>query len=577
MKKALKYTCAAALIASAMSSCTKQLDEYNPGGATADAVWSTPQGFVTAVNAAYWAQRYWYGKEDGVFMSETGTDIWINSSNNSGYARQISKYDGIAGSVGYINNTWKNWWIGVNQANAGIGRIDEAGFTDPVEKGKRLGELRFLRAWYYWHIVETWGNTMLRLKETAEFENTATRSTIKDIYDVIIGDLEYAKDNLPNDWGAEYSRASKKSALGLLARVYLTRGYYPDADATAMFTKARDIAKQLIANPMGASLYATPAQLWDPANNKKNKEALYTISNSSVSTTFNFDANGNREHQYFLAGYSTKPGMKQTKDYGRDGGRLLMPTKYLLTLFEPGDKRYDASFQEQWFNNAGKFTWTPKNYTTYGKNNGKDSVAMVTGGPGGTNQVIDTATLAMWVSRNPIANKSTLNYCAFDLDDIYDGTGKVKDLFGNFPSFRKFMDPNRSTDVTSQVGFNDIIVIRLAEMYMIAGEAEYKLGNLSAAADQFNVIRNRAGAPAIAGTDINPSWILDERAREFCGEHLRFFDLKRILRGDEWANWIKSKNPDITLVKAPYWVRPISQTELNGLINATEFGQNSGY
>lgn len=585
MKKALKYTCAAALIATAMSSCTKQLDEYNPGGATADAVWSTPQGFITAVNAAYWAQRYWYGKEDGVFMSETGTDLWINSSNNSNYARQISKYDGIAGTVGYINNTWKNWWIGINQANAGIDRIDDAGFTDAVEKGKRLGELRFLRAWYYYHIVETWGNTMLRLKETSEFENTATRSTIKDIYDVIISDLEYAKDNLPNTWSntlgtGEYSRASKKSALGLLARVYLARGYYPDADATAMFTKARDIAKQVIDNQgtFNVSLYSTPAELWDPANNKKNKEALYTISNSSVSTTFNFDANGNREHQYFLAGYSTKPNLKQSKEYGRDNGRLLMPTKYLLQLFDPGDKRYDASFQEQWFSNVDTtFQWYSAdgkdgNFKAFGALNNKDhSVA-------DNHLTIAKGDLALWVSRNPIPNKSTVAYCAFDLDDIYDPvTGKVKDLYGNFPSFKKFMDPNRTTDVTSQVGFNDIIVIRLAEMYMIAGEAEYKLGNTAAAADQFNVIRNRAGATPITGNLITPKWILEERAREFCGEHMRFFDLKRILRGDEWANWIKTNNPDITLVKAPYWVRPISQNELNGLINAAEFGQNAGY
>jgi hypothetical protein len=131
--------------------------------------------------------------------------------------------------------------------------------------------------------------------------------------------------------------------------------------------------------------------------------------------------------------------------------------------------------------------------------------------------------------------------------------------------------------VTQQQGYNDIFVIRLAEMYLIAGEAEYKLGNAGPAADLFNVLRTRASAPAIGSGLITPTWILEERARELCGEHIRWFDLKRILRGDEWANFIKLKNPDITLVKAPYWVRPISQTELNGLLNATEFGQNTGY
>jgi hypothetical protein len=575
----ISWGAAALVVASVASSCSKQLDEYNPGGATADAVWSTPQGFITAVNAAYQSQRYWYGKEDGVFMSETGTDIWINQSQQK-YANQVSQYNGLAGTVGYINNTWKNWWIGVNQCNAGIGRIDGAGFKDDAEKNKRLAELRFMRAFYYWHIVETWGNVMLRTKEITEYENTATRSTIKEIYDLLLGDLEFAKDYLPNDWGAEYSRATKKSALGMLARAYLSRAYYPDADATTCFTKARDYANLVIANKSvyGVSLYATPADLWNPANNKKNKESLYTISNSSVTTSYNFDANGNREHQYFLANYSTtRPGLKQTKDYGRDGGRLLMPTRYLLQLFGPGDKRYDASFQEQWFNNSGKFTWTPKNFSTYGAYNKKDSTAMVTGGPGSTNQVIDTLQLSLWISRNPIANKATVPYAAYDLDDIYDASGHSKDPNGSYPALKKLMDPLRTTDVTNQYGTNDILVIRLAEMYMIAGEAEYKLGNLGPAADQFNVIRTRAGATTIVGTDITPGWILDERAREFCGEHMRWFDLKRIFRGDEWANYILQRNPDITLVKAYHWLRPISQTELNGLINAIEFGNSPGY
>jgi hypothetical protein len=323
------------------------------------------------------------------------------------------------------------------------------------------------------------------------------------------------------------------------------------------------------------SLWATPVDLWNPANNKRNKEALYTISNSSVTTTYNFDAAANKLHQLFIANYPSHPGMKVSKDYGRYGA-LFMPTKYLLNLFGAGDKRYDACFQEKWLNNNGKFTWTPANFKTYGKLNNKDSLTMV-GGSTGPNLIIDTNTLALWISRTPIPNKSTVNYCAFDLDDLYNTNGTVKDAIGNFPSFKKFMDPLRPVDVTSQTGTNDILVIRLAEMYAIAGEAEYKLGNSGEAAIQFNFIRNRAGAPAVIAADINPTFILEERAREFCGESMRWFDLKRILKGDEWVDYIKTRNPDITLIKPDYWVRPISQNELNGLLNATEFGQNAGY
>src|SRR5689334_7049973 len=83
------------------ASCS--IDEYNPSNANADEVWSTPEGFVTAVNGAYSELRSWYGKEDGIFMSETGTDLWINEPKNSGYARQLTKYDGLSAADGNPN------------------------------------------------------------------------------------------------------------------------------------------------------------------------------------------------------------------------------------------------------------------------------------------------------------------------------------------------------------------------------------------------------------------------------------------------------------------------------------------
>jgi hypothetical protein len=569
---------AAALVAVTLTSCHKNLDEYNPGGATTDGIWDNPKNFVTAVNAAYFPTRYWYGKEDGVFMSETGTDLWYNNVDRLTFGRQLSRYLDFDSKTGYVRNTWKWLWIGINQCNTAIGKIDEAGFTDEADKNRRLGELRFLRAFYYWHIVETWGNVMFRDENTV-FSNTATRAEIKDFYDLMISDLEFAKGALPNDWGAEYSRATKKSALGLLARVYLTRGYYPDANANEMFTKARDVAKEAIsrATEFGVSMYPTPADLWKPANNKRNKEALFTLSNSSVATSFNWDVNGNKDHMFFAANYYQKPNLIQTKEYGKADNRYLMPTKHLLTLFGPGDLRYDATFQEKWYSNVDTtFQWyspdgSDNNYKNFGPKNNKDhSVA-------DNRLTIAKGDLALWISRTPIPNKKAVAYCAFDLDDIYDANGLVIDKWCNYPSLKKVMDPNRTVDVSSQAGYNDIHVIRLAEMYAVAGEAEFKLGNKAEAANQFNSLRTRAGAPTVTADDITVDFILDERAREFCGEHIRWFDLKRILRADEWANYIKVKNPNITAVKAFHWVRPVSNDEMNGLINATEFGQNTGY
>src|SRR5581483_3366676 len=99
----------------------------------------------------------------------------------------------------------------------GISYIDKAGFTEPL-RSQRLAELRFLRAMYYYHIVEQFGNVVLRTAPSTDGVSvTDTRSPQTAFYDLMISDLQYAKDNLPVKWAdAEYSRASKKSAAGLL-------------------------------------------------------------------------------------------------------------------------------------------------------------------------------------------------------------------------------------------------------------------------------------------------------------------------------------------------------------------------
>ena len=100
------------------------------------------------------------------------------------------------------------------------------------------------------------------------------------------------------------------------------------------------------------------------------------------------------------------------------------------------------------------------------------------------------------------------------------------------------------------------------------------------------MIRKRAAkkasanqTPAIKETAayINIKFILDERAREFPGEQIRWFDLKRSLTPEQWVSRIKTLNPDITAVQSFHRLRPIPQEEIDALKNGSEFGQNPGY
>jgi hypothetical protein len=169
----------------------------------------------------------------------------------------------------------------------------------------------------------------------------------------------------------------------------------------------------------------------------------------------------------------------------------------------------------------------------------------------------------------------------------------IKTKYEAFPRFRKYRiwdrDPNGTIllqAANGNVGFADAPVMRYAEMPLIAAEAKIGLGDPGTAAQIINSeIRNaRVVKPGhdlseaqVTASDMTVEWILEERARELCGEWLRWFDLKRT---GNLVNYIRQHNPawdgnDVVDEHNNLW--PIPTTFLDKLQNAEEFGQNPGY
>jgi hypothetical protein len=118
-------------------------------------------------------------------------------------------------------------------------------------------------------------------------------------------------------------------------------------------------------------------------------------------------------------------------------------------------------------------------------------------------------------------------------------------------------------------------------MYLIAAEAELNLGHSDLAAEYLNVVRERAALPGhesemrVNPSDVTLDFILDERAREFAGEQMRWFDLKRT---GKLVERVQAHNPDAApYVQAFNALRPIPQRELDAVSNKDEFTQNPGY
>src|SRR5207248_9045231 len=119
---------------------------------------------------------------------------------------------------------------------------------------QRLAEVRFLRALYYFDLVQMYGPVTLKLEPTTTASTQFTRAPVDSVYDAIINDLKYAEATLPSV-AKEYGRATKGAAQHLLAKVYLTRLRDNDsaADEAAKkqagdFANAADYAQRVLSS-----------------------------------------------------------------------------------------------------------------------------------------------------------------------------------------------------------------------------------------------------------------------------------------------------------------------------------------
>lgn len=166
------------------------------------------------------------------------------------------------------------------------------------------------------------------------------------------------------------------------------------------------------------------------------------------------------------------------------------------------------------------------------------------------------------------ATLSASMYNSFEIGDArkdaWTGSLTVDTTTFHYPAKYKVKD---NTDITEYY-----VVFRLAEQILIRAEALAVTGNLSAAIDDLNTIRERAQLPAasITNTDEFNTALMRERRSEFFAEwgH-RWLDLKR-----------KNMLDDVMLtVKPTTWAStdalfPIPQIQIN---NNASFGQNPGY
>ncbi|MEO6916532.1 MAG: RagB/SusD family nutrient uptake outer membrane protein [Chitinophagaceae bacterium] len=571
------------------SSCKKVLVEENRSNIT-PGILSSPLGLQAGLNACYSNLRYLYGQEPQLYLSEAGVDEAQRGDN----AGTQMFFNNIQATDGNVSTLWNTAYQSINTLNGVIGLGPKVDFPI-ITKTTVISEAKFLRAFYYFMLVQTFGDVSLHLDFNTNPSVADSRQPIADVYAAIIKDLTEAAAGLPVKPTLSKGQASKSAALFLLAKVYLTRGWSTAAQ-TADFQNAYATATGLINDKATYNL-----DLWQDfkdvnANgNDYGKEILWVIDRNTNITAAetNFGGGGggspyggnkeNRANFYFrpnypgtlfnvnrgISGATTANFIMMNRDItnGRPYVRIR-PSNYTFNIAfaeRANDSRYEKTFQTVWIFNRG------------------DAIAATIAAATGRGMLINNVDTAIWMPGQAVSQARIMAFKGAILTpDGY--TGSL------FPALSKYEDPGKLA--INDASERPFVMFRLSELYLVAAEAAFKGGApVQNAADMINVLRQRAAyrttnsaaqnavaasAQTIMVGSITLDFILDEYCRELFGEWRRWYDL---VRTKTLATRVATYNADaLTGFKTPRdLLRPIPQSQIDLVTEGPAYPQNPGY
>lgn len=135
---------------------------------------------------------------------------------------------------GVLSDRWKAHYQGINRANRILGFQGKPGGMDPAKWRRVRAEARFLRAWFYFSLANSFGGVPLVLTIPRPGEYCSGRASRAQTFAQIEKDLKEAADSLPAKYdAADLGRATQGAALAYLAKAYVYQGKWAEAEAVA--------------------------------------------------------------------------------------------------------------------------------------------------------------------------------------------------------------------------------------------------------------------------------------------------------------------------------------------------------
>lgn len=212
-------------------SCTN-LDEKLYSELTPDNFYKSEAEFIAALGNAY-TQLGGYGSGDIMALQETTTDEMVVPTRGSdwddgGNWRRLHLHswkfeDGATGGA------WDFCFNGVTQCNLLIFTFNSLVASGEMDEQLATGfiaELRVLRGFFYWQLVDLYGNVPL-VTDWENAESAPPTKSRQEVYNWLITDLEEAVPLLSKDVNVStYARMNYYAGMTLLAKIYLNSGVY---------------------------------------------------------------------------------------------------------------------------------------------------------------------------------------------------------------------------------------------------------------------------------------------------------------------------------------------------------------
>lgn len=229
MKNLIRITFA--LLVLVVSSCADFLDEQPQGRYTSDTFWKTEAHATSALTGVYEIASLTKTSNALWAFGDVASDDAIKGGNDGDFAdvQFIDDFTYIR-SNSYLDVIWRHYYEGISRANYLLHYVPAIEMDDDAKR-VILAEAKFLRAYYYFTLVNIFGEIPLKVNAALTQEDIyVPKTSVANIYAQIRTDLLEAKADLPKvNTGRRAGHVTRGAAWGLLAKAYLYQEQWANA------------------------------------------------------------------------------------------------------------------------------------------------------------------------------------------------------------------------------------------------------------------------------------------------------------------------------------------------------------